>query len=161
MRVPGFAASFRQAPLDAWLAEPLAAPASTYSQREFADLVDTSVQSLRDWHRRGLPLAPGSGRQPRYDARALWWVIIWHRRQRRGLQAPRHLSAAEVEREWLADQAQADPEGWVLVPLTWSHPLRGELLARAAAGRRPAPMRVEREATGDDTHDDADGWEDA
>lgn len=154
VRVPGYAEPFRRVRVDAVLADARTEAGPALGQEQFAEAFEVTARTVRDWHKRGLPVELGPGGAPRYGPRAMHWGVRFSQLARLN-RAPRHLDSAEVERWWLAEQVHERPQDYVAVPLSWSDPRRRALLARACAGKRPAPLDDDDAPDlGDDAADD-------
>ena len=99
---------------------------------------EVTDRTLRSWARIGLPVEDGGNkRRPRYPLPdAYIWGLCYRSQCRQG-EPPRLLTMSEAHAWHLLEQIRQDSSAFVQVPLDWDHPMRAELLERAAAGRVP------------------------
>lgn len=162
----------RQAAYEAWLAERTKeitlrarvewpnTPLAMISPARAAALCDVDERTIRRLVHLGLPRY-GTEREARFNPRE---VVIWYicYKTTSAKQRPEHLTMEHAEREHLRHQWKQNPRGYVLVPLDPLHPMREELLRRAAAGDLAVyPTWEEVAAAEADTLDDEPYPEDA
>lgn len=126
------------------------APPKFIGQSELADWTGVEERTIQNWAERGLPVDRSRGR-PRYPIPdAMVWaseykrLVAQARRTHRSAAGPAHLSMEQARFGHIqANIAALNLPLWevaVLVPLEHDHPMRREMLRKAAEGVLPIPL---------------------